>query len=131
MEVWCYDDTNINTLFTSCSCNLEYNVPFYFKHYPFTIVFVFLSIGSQFEYEALNIHNRYRAIHNAPPMTLNCEMSRNATAYAQKLADMDSLVPSGYNERPEQGENLSLGCYDNREQSAEEVVKVWYGSLFL
>lgn len=57
-------------------------------------------------------------------MTLNCEMSRNATAYAQKLADMDSLVPSGYNERPEQGENLSLGCYDNREQSAEEAVKV-------
>lgn len=59
-------------------------------------------------------------------------MSRNATAYAQKLADIDSLVPSGYNERPEQGENLSLGCYDdNREQSAEEAVKVWYVSLFL
>ena len=73
----------------------------------------------------------YRAIHNAPPMTLNCEMSRNATAYAQTLADMDSLVPSGYNERPEQGENLSLGCYDDREQSAEEAVKVWYVSLFL
>lgn len=64
-------------------------------------------------------------------MTLNCEMSRNATAYAQKLADMDSLVPSGYNERPEQGENLSLGCFENREQSAEEAVKVWYVSLFL
>ena len=53
-------------------------------------------------------------------------MSRNATAYAQELADMDSLVPSGYNERPEQGENLSLGCYDDREKSAEEAVKVWY-----
>lgn len=56
-------------------------------------------------------------------------MSRNATAYSQKLADMDSLVPSGYNDRPEQGENLSLGCYDDRQQSAEEAVKVWYVSF--
>ena len=81
--------------------------------------------ASQFEKEALNIHNRYRAIHNAPPMTLNCEMSWNAAAYAQKLADMDTLVQSSYIERPEQGENLSLGCFGNREQTAEEAIKTW------
>lgn len=55
-------------------------------------------------------------------------MSRNAAAYAQKLADLDSLVQSGYNERPDQGENLSLGCYVNREQTAEEAIKTWYVS---
>lgn len=82
-------------------------------------------IASQFEKEALNIHNRYRAIHNAPPMTLNCEMGWNAAAYAQKLADMDSLVQSGYIERPEQGENLSIGCYGDRELTAEEAIKMW------
>ena len=59
-------------------------------------------------------------------MTLNCDMNQNAAAYAQKLADMASLVQSSYNERPEQGENLSLGCYVNREQTAEEAVKTWY-----
>lgn len=59
-------------------------------------------------------------------MTLNCEMSKNAAEYAQKLADMDTLVQSGYTERPDQGENLSLGCYENREQTAEEAVKTWY-----
>ena len=58
-------------------------------------------------------------------MTLNCEMSWNAAAYAQKLADMDTLVQSSYIERPEQGENLSLGCFDNREQTAEEAIKTW------
>ena len=59
-------------------------------------------------------------------MTLNCEMSKIAAGYAQKLADMDTLVQSGYAERPDQGENLSLGCYENREQTAEEAVKTWY-----
>lgn len=94
-----------------------------FSLFKLTCCFV---IASQFEKEALHTHNRYRAIHNAPAMTLNCEMNQNAAAYAQKLADMDSLVQSSYNERPEQGENLSLGCYVNREQTAEEVVKTWY-----
>lgn len=82
-------------------------------------------LASQFAQEALNIHNRYRAIHNAPAMTLNCEMSKNAAAYAQKLADLDTLMESSYTERPEQGENLSLGCYENREQTAEEAIKMW------
>jgi len=59
-------------------------------------------------------------------MTLNCQMSKDAAAYAQKLAEMDTLVKSSYTERPEQGENLSLGCYKDREETAEEAVKMWY-----
>lgn len=53
-------------------------------------------------------------------------MSKKADAFAQKLADLDTLVQSGYTERPEQGENLSLGCYENREETAEEAIKGWY-----
>ena len=53
-------------------------------------------------------------------------MSKDAAVYAQKLAEMDTLVKSSYAERPEQGENLSLGCYKNREETAEEAVKMWY-----
>lgn len=59
-------------------------------------------------------------------MTLNCQMSKDAAAYAQKLAEMGTLVKSSYTERPEQGENLSLGCYKDREETAEEAVKMWY-----
>ena len=92
--------------------------------------FAFLS-ASQFQQEALSIHNRYRAIHNAPALTLNCEMSKNAAAHAQKLADLDTLVQSSYTERPEQGENLSLGCYENREETAEEAIKGWYVHLLV
>lgn len=87
--------------------------------------------ATQFEQEALNIHNRYRAIHNSPAMTLNCQMSRDAAAYAQNLAEMDTLVKSSYTERPEQGENLSLGCYKDREETAEEAVKMWYVNVIL
>ncbi|XP_078365356.1 uncharacterized protein LOC144649672 [Oculina patagonica] len=86
-------------------------------------------IPSQFEQDALSIHNRYRAVHNAPALTLNCEMSKKAAAHAQKLADLDTLVQSGYTERPEQGENLSLGCYENREETAEEAIKGWFDEV--
>lgn len=64
-------------------------------------------------------------------MTLNCQMSRDAVAYAQNLAEMDTLVKSSYTERPEQGENLSLGCYKDREETAEEAVKMWYVNVIL
>ncbi|XP_015766973.1 PREDICTED: uncharacterized protein LOC107345753 [Acropora digitifera] len=89
-----------------------------------------LGIASQFEKEALDIHNRYRVMHNAPPMTLNCEMSWDAAAFAQKLADMDSgLIHSSYDERPDQGENLAFGCTENRELTAEEAVKMWFDEV--
>lgn len=64
-------------------------------------------------------------------MTLNCQMSKDAAAYAQKLAEMDTLVKSSYTERPEQGENLSLGCYKDREETTEEAVKMWYVNVIL
>lgn len=57
-------------------------------------------------------------------------MSKNAAAYAQKLADMDTLVQSSYTERPEQGENIALGCYEDREETAEEAIKGWYVHVF-
>ena len=58
-------------------------------------------------------------------------MSKDAAAYAQKLAEMDTLVKSSYTERPGQGENLSLGCYKDREETAEEAVKMWYVNVML
>lgn len=59
-------------------------------------------------------------------MKLNCIMSKEADEYAQKLADLGSLVQSGYSERPDQGENLSIGCSNSKAQSASEAVKNWY-----
>lgn len=85
---------------------------------------------SPFEQEALSIHNRYRTMHRAPALTLSCDMSKNAADYARTLADMDTLVQSGYTERPNQGENLSLGCHGSGEQTAEEAIKTWYASNF-
>ena len=86
---------------------------------------------SPFEQEALSIHNRYRTMHRAPALTLSCDMSKNAADYARTLADMDTLVQSGYTERPNQGENLSLGCHGSGEQTAEEAIKTWYVRLIL
>ena len=79
----------------------------------------------------LNLHNKYRVIHNAAPMTLNCVMGERASEYAKKMADLDSLVPSGYTERPGHGENLSMGCGVTQGLTAEQAVKRWCVLAFL
>lgn len=99
-----------------------------FYHVLFSHILDILS-DSPFEQEALSIHNRYRTMHRAPALTLSCDMSKNAADYARTLADMDTLVQSGYTERPNQGENLSLGCHGSGEQTAEEAIKTWYVRL--
>lgn len=76
--------------------------------------------------QGLAAHNKYRATHSAPAMSLNCELSKQATEYAQKLADLGSLVQSGYSDRPDQGENLALDCTSGTADGlANEAVTNW------
>lgn len=39
--------------------------------------------GKTFEEQCLNAHNRYRALHNCPPLILNNELSLYATEWAK------------------------------------------------
>ena len=69
-------------------------------------------------------HNNYRKIHAARPMSLDAEMSREANAYARKLANMGTLKHSSSSERPGQGENLAMACGSGG-LSAEKAVEMW------
>ena len=42
--------------------------------------------NAQFNAAALEAHNTYRALHHAPPLTLDPKKTDNATAYSKKLA---------------------------------------------
>ena len=75
--------------------------------------------------DILQLHNKYRKIHNAPPLTMNKEMSYQASDYAEKIADLGALVHSGYTDRRSHGESLSLICNEDVKKAAEQAVKNW------
>ena len=72
----------------------------------------------RFMQEALDSHNKYRALHNARPLVLNNEISKIAQGVADNLAKIKKLEHSyckywdDYNKRYRQlGENL-YSSYD-------------------
>lgn len=81
--------------------------------------------GSQDEVLGLNKHNEYRATHGVPPMKLNAEMSREAAAYAQKIAQRGVLSHASPSERNNDGENLSMDCGSDGQTTAEATTN-WY-----
>ncbi|XP_001633779.2 uncharacterized protein LOC5513576 isoform X2 [Nematostella vectensis] len=82
--------------------------------------------GGAEEQIALDVHNKFRKVHDAPPMKLNAEMSKSAKAYAEKLAQMGKLVHSKDNEF---GENLWFMCSSSKEQTPEKAVTDWYNEI--
>ncbi|EDO40544.1 predicted protein [Nematostella vectensis] len=77
----------------------------------------------------METHNKYRALHNATAMSLSCDMSRQAQEYAQKMADLDTLVHSGYSERPEQGESVTIVCGKGLDASINDAINKWYNEV--
>ncbi|XP_032222868.1 circumsporozoite protein isoform X2 [Nematostella vectensis] len=78
---------------------------------------------------ALSIHNKFRKVHNSPPMTLNAEMSKSAKEYAEKIAKSGKFTHSSKEERDGVGENLSMGCSSKKGQTPEEAVTNWYNEV--
>ena len=79
--------------------------------------------------EALEAHNKYRKIHNAPAMSLNRKMSLEAEKFAEKLAKGSALKHSPKETRPDQAESLAMGCStDVPPLTAPAAVKKWYVS---
>ena len=95
-----------------------------FHNVALTSWFFKINLGS-FEQEALQAHNNYRSIHDAPPMTLDSSMSQSAAAYAQRLARMGTLQHSSSSEKPGQGENLAMACGSGG-LSAKKAVDMWW-----
>jgi len=62
-----------------------------------------LTSFSQFAQDALDVHNKYRRVHAAPPLQLDLKLCRHAQNYADKLASSCSFQHSG---DPDYGENL-------------------------
>jgi len=83
---------------------------------------------SDFEEDALKTHNKYRKIHGVADMSLSRDLSNQAKAYAQKIANMGQLLHSSRAERGDSvGENLAYACSSNGTPlTGESATKMWY-----
>ena len=90
----------------------------------FSISLLFSEFSEE-EQNGLLKHNEFRAIHDAPPMTLDRTMCDEAKAYAEVIAQKGRLEHSKDEERHGQGENLSMGCSSNIAQAMETAVENW------
>ena len=77
---------------------------------------------SNFEQDALETHNTFRHIHNAPDMRLDREMCDQAAGYARKIAGLGFLQHSSPGERSQLGENLAQG---SGQMSGKQAVTMW------
>lgn len=80
--------------------------------------------------EMLQEHNKLREIHLSPPLVKSRNMSLQAKALAIQLAAEANLRHSDKNSRPDQGENLAMGCTSSGPGiTARDAAKEWYDEV--
>ena len=117
----------VNLIFPSLSRTWQASSYFRFNNKTYL---VFIGLGV-FQQSALEAHNKYRQLHNSPPLANNREMSTQATEFAKTLAksgiaDAEHSLKSS---RENQGENVYAGCATD--PSGADVTKEWYCLLIV
>ncbi|PFX24966.1 uncharacterized protein LOC111330987 [Stylophora pistillata] len=84
-----------------------------------------------FKRDALAAHNRYRALHNAPPLQLSRELSAEAEKFAKRLAK----VGVAYHEinrnlrKEDEGDNVARGCSEWGGLTSTGAIHRWYSQV--
>ena len=90
-----------------------------------------LCLADEFLNTALDSHNKFRAIHNSPPLKLNMNMSKEAEEFAKKLLERGTRNQPMVHEdqlvlkREDEGENLAAGGGSLGGLTAYGAVKNW------
>ena len=90
--------------------------------------FFYFILDEDFLDEMTEEHNKLRSIHLSPPLVKNRNMSLQAKALAIQLAAEANLRHSDKTSRPDQGENLAMGCTSSGPGiTAKDAAKEWLG----
>lgn len=89
---------------------------------------LFSSKASDFENEALQVHNEYRREHGVPPLVLNKEITKVAQKWAEELAKKDSM---SYSSNQNYGESVYCGwsADPSTKIKARDCVDKWYSEI--
>ena len=83
-------------------------------------------LDEEFLDQMLEEHNKLRSIHLSPPLKKNRTMSLDAKALAIQLAAEANLRHSDKASRPDEGENLAMGCTSSGPGiTAKDAAKEW------
>ena len=80
-------------------------------------------VDEYFQREALMAHNKYRSVHNAPPLELDPQLSLEAEQLAQLLTKPDGARKKVDMEN--EGENIARGCSEWGGLTASGAVHRW------
>ena len=81
---------------------------------------------NEFRREMLDQHNRYRKIHNVPPLSLDRILNKDAQVYAAYVAKRGSVAHSDPKQRPNTGESVAEMCTkEGVLPTPEHVVNKW------
>ncbi|UJR21893.1 hypothetical protein I4U23_024965 [Adineta vaga] len=88
----------------------------------------FTTAQRKFQREVLNAHNIYRSRHCASSLRIDDRLSRSAQNYAQRLANMNTMVHSGMKGV---GENLYMMSSSNEitQMSGSKATHAWYDEI--
>lgn len=90
----------------------------------------FTKEDEEFLDEMTEEHNKLRSVHLAPPLVKNRNISLQAKALAIQLASEANLRHSDKASRPDQGENLAMGCTSSGPGiTAKDAAKEWYDEV--
>ena len=64
--------------------------------------------SGSFEKQAVDVHNKYRRLHQVPAVRWNSELARDAQVWADKIARQNSLQHASSQQRKGDGENLAM-----------------------
>ena len=70
----------------------------------------------------LEEHNRYRKIHNSPPLSLSSQLNSDAQSTAERVASQGKLVHTDDSQLNGQGENLAKFCASD--ETPEEIISI-------
>ena len=74
----------------------------------------------------LDKHNKYRAIHKSPPLSLDDRLNKDAEKHARKLAKKGKwLSRSDHAKNIKDGENIGLMCQTGSPPDFDEVTDNW------
>lgn len=89
---------------------------------------LFGSKTSEFENEALEVHNEYRREHGVPPLVLSKDISKVSQKWAEELARKDAMA---YSLNQNYGESVYCGwsADSNTKIRARDCVEKWYSEI--
>lgn len=89
---------------------------------------LFSSKSSDFENEALQVHNEYRREHGVPPLVLNKDITKISQKWAEELAKNDEM---SYSSNQTYGESVYCGwtADPNTKIKARDCVDKWYSEI--